>query len=374
MQNTAIRTTGAQWDFLEPVIRPADARMLHGVIASAGSGLYVTYPKGQVLVQKNDFTNNWAKLGTSGYGGAGTSRPRLLKYQITVNDAGQWQLGGTWFTVGNEIHEGSVDMYDKGFFKISELTGATGGGTNEVQTETYGAGVNGGTKTIQVTNPVTGEAQPTAALAWNASAATIQAALEALPHIEVNDIIVSGSAGGPYTYTFSGGQYAGRPIDPIGVQTNNLGISGVYGGATDVIATTTEGASGGKNEVQTETVTATGGTRTVTIVNPNTLESQTTGALAYNASAATIQAALEGLSNVAVGDVAVTGTGPYVYTFGGNFAGKNIAAIVIGTGSLTGGTSTVAETTAGVDDFSAIGAISQNGPIGILELGAATPV
>lgn len=373
MQNTAIRNTGAQWLFLEPVMNPSFARTIHGVLKSAGAGLYVTYPQGQWLVQKNDFTNEWAKVGTSGYGGAGTARPRLLKYPVIVNDAGVWQLGDTWFSVGNEFHEGSVDMYYKGYFKLSEITGNIGGGTNAVQIATEGAGINGGTFTIEVTDPVSGVSQTTAALAYNASAATIQAALEALPNVETNDIIVSGSAAGPYTFTFSGGHYAGRPVPLLEIQAFNLSISGVFGGATFTVADSVVGASGGKNEVQTETVTATGGTRTLTITNPNTGEAQTTGALAYNASAATIQAALEGLSNVAVGDVAVTGTGPYVYTFGGQYAGHNVAAIAIGVGSLTGGSSTMADTTVGVEDFSQLGTIIQTAPIGIIELGAAAP-
>lgn len=374
MQNTPIRTTGRQFAILEPVIHPEVARELHGVVKPASASSYDTYPMGQVMVQKNDGSNLWAKMGTSGYGAAGNSRPRLLKYPIIVNDAGQWQIGPIWFTVGGDIHEGSVDMFYKGFFKISELTGNAGGGVNAVQTETLGVGVDGGTLRIAITNPITGEAHFTDPLAWNATAAVRQAALEALPNVEVNDVIVSGSAGGPYTYTFSGGNYAGRPVADLEIETFNLKIGSVSGGGTDVILTTTAGVSGSKNEVQTETVTATGGTRTLTITNPNTGEAQTTGAIAYNANAATIQAALEGLSNVAVGDVVVSGTGPYLYTFGGNYAGKNIAAIVVGVGSLTGGTSTVAETTAGVDDLSTVGAIVQTYPIGIIELGAATPV
>lgn len=102
------------------------------------------------------------------------------------------------------------------------------------------------------------------------------------------------------------------------------------------------------NEVQTATVTGapTGGTFTLT------WNSQTTTAIAYNATAATVQAALEALSNIDVGDVTVTGAagGPYTVTFGGQYLGDNVAAMTASGASLTGGTSpgvTIATATAG---------------------------
>ncbi|MGS2592131.1 hypothetical protein [Streptomyces hebeiensis] len=101
------------------------------------------------------------------------------------------------------------------------------------------------------------------------------------------------------------------------------------------------------NEVQSVTITGgpTGGTFTLTF------SGQTTGAIAYNATAATVQTALEALSNINPGDLAVTGNagGPYAVTFGGAYLGDNVAQMTA-TASLTGGTTpgvTVATTTAG---------------------------
>jgi hypothetical protein len=101
------------------------------------------------------------------------------------------------------------------------------------------------------------------------------------------------------------------------------------------------------NEVQTVTVTGspTGGTFTLTY------SGQTTAAIAYNATAAAVQSALEALSNVNPGDITVTGNagGPYTLTFGGQYLGDNVAQLTA-TASLTGGTTpgvTVATTTAG---------------------------
>ncbi len=101
------------------------------------------------------------------------------------------------------------------------------------------------------------------------------------------------------------------------------------------------------NEVQTATITGgpTGGTFTLTF------SGQTTAAIAYNATAAQVQTALEALSNVNPGDITVTGNagGPYTLTFGGQYLGDNVASATA-TASLTGGTTpgvTMATTTAG---------------------------
>jgi hypothetical protein len=101
------------------------------------------------------------------------------------------------------------------------------------------------------------------------------------------------------------------------------------------------------NEVQTLTVTGapTGGTFTITWAG------QTTAAIAYNATAAVVQAALVALSNIAAGDVVVTGNagGPWTLTWGGTQLGEDVAAPTT-TESFTGGTTpdiTIATTTAG---------------------------
>lgn len=125
----------------------------------------------------------------------------------------------------------------------------------------------------------------------------------------------------------------------------------------------------GSSEVQTETVTATGGTRTLTVTDLDG-GTQTTTALAFNANAAAIQAALEALSNVAPGDIVVSGAGPYVYTFGGVYGGRDIPLIVVNTGSLTGGSSSFAQT----GPLNTVGRlISGNYTSGLISLGEATP-
>jgi hypothetical protein len=105
---------------------------------------------------------------------------------------------------------------------------------------------------------------------------------------------------------------------------------------------------GGTSEVTslTKSGTISGGTFTITY------SAQTTAAIAWDATAAQVQAALEALSNVAPGDVAVSGgpivTAPFILTWRGNLLG-NITQPTADATSLTGSTPgiTVATDTGG---------------------------
>jgi len=103
------------------------------------------------------------------------------------------------------------------------------------------------------------------------------------------------------------------------------------------------------NEAQTVTITGTptGGTFTLTY------SGQTTSTIAYNATAATVLAALQALSNIGDNDVSVTGGPgpgtPYVVTFKGVLGGTDVAQMTAAH-TFTGGTSpniAVSTTTAG---------------------------
>lgn len=68
--------------------------------------------------------------------------------------------------------------------------------SNAVQVVTINGGPAAGTFTL------TYRGQTTAAIAYNATAATVKAALEALSNVGAGNVNVAGSAGGPYTITF----------------------------------------------------------------------------------------------------------------------------------------------------------------------------
>jgi hypothetical protein len=98
----------------------------------------------------------------------------------------------------------------------------------------------------------------------------------------------------------------------------------------------------GSSEVNVVTITGgpSGGTFTITV------NGQTTAGIAYNAIASVVQTALEALSNVAPGDVTVTGSagGPYTLTWDGALANTDVTISSSGA-SLTGGTTPAATTT-----------------------------
>lgn len=110
-----------------------------------------------------------------------------------------------------------------------------------------------------------------------------------------------------------------------------------------ITATGKYGPYGGRaNEQQTITLTAAaGGTFTVTF------DGETTGNIAYNATAATVQTALLTLSNINTGDVAVTGEagGPYTVEFTGQYAAMNVPAVTVAD-STTGEGHSIAVATA----------------------------
>ena len=138
---------------------------------------------------------------------------------------------------------------------------------------------------------------------------------------------------------FTEGTHYADGYIPSGTVLGKITASGLYGPY-----------AGSAAEAQTVTITGTptGGTFTLT------WQGETTAAIAYNATAAAVESALEGLSMINAGDVTVTGGPgpgtPYVVTFGGQYAGDNVAQMTTSGASLTGGStpaSAVTTTTAG---------------------------
>lgn len=105
------------------------------------------------------------------------------------------------------------------------------------------------------------------------------------------------------------------------------------------------------NDVDTITMTGTGGKWALTIENNN--GRYTISDLAYNiATTTTLQTAIQGMPNIGAGNVLVTGTAgtSYVLTGAGALAGYPIGIVTVdptngGVTPLTGGTATVVHTT-----------------------------
>ncbi len=112
-------------------------------------------------------------------------------------------------------------------------------GTNEVQTVTL-AGPTAGTFTLTLYD-LYGIAYTSAAIAYDADAATLQAAIDvalaSLTGFTAADISVAGSAGGPYTLTYDGSSVSARPQNLLTIDGTGLT------GGTPVTTRTTTGVS-----------------------------------------------------------------------------------------------------------------------------------
>lgn len=224
---------------------------------------------------------------------------------------------------------------------VAEVTGVAG--TDEIQSVTHPDDApTGGTWSMDW------NAEGPTAVAWNASASTIQTALEGYATPVAGDILVTGAVGGPYTFTYA--QNLENSVQPDITADGDL-VSG-----RPVILGVSQEAVAGVDEIQTVSIpaAATGGTFTLTF------DGQTTDTIAYNADGAAVDAKLEALSNIGAGDVAVVGSagGPWVVTFG-TALGDAPQADITGNGALLASFNvTVVETQVGgggVNEIQTIG-------------------
>ena len=268
------------------------------------------------------------------------------RWTITKISANAFQLDGS---VGNGDWSSALGPN----MRVTTLQNGTGG-ANAVQSLEFSNTATGGTFVLYF------EGEPTTAIAYNATAATIQAALRLLSTVGLEGVTCTG---GPIdttavTITFSN-ELASQAVSLITVDYT--------GAASTIAATVTQTGSTGQNEIQTLDLlnTPTGGTFTVTF------DGQTTGAIAYNANAATVEAALESLSNITVADLTTTGgvlPGTAITVeFGGTLAEANVAQMTINPSNLTGGPSIAISTptpgAAGTDEWHYIDPSGNSGVI-----------
>jgi hypothetical protein len=220
----------------------------------------------------------------------------------------------------------------------SQLTGTTGvsvttttagqRGFDQVEQVGFTASSNitGGTFTLSYLG------HTTAALAYNASAATVQSAVQALPGIGSGNVAVTTLSTGPDTFTWQitfQGSLADAEVGQVTANPGSITVSSGSASADNSIIT--YGSSqGGIDAVQQVTVNGgVGGTFTLTY------QGATTAAIAYNASAQTVQTDLWALSTIGTENVSVSGNagGPWSVTFQGNLADESVSNL---TGNSSG--------------------------------------
>ena len=211
---------------------------------------------------------------------------------------------------------------------LSIATTTQGGPLNEVQrvgvTSTYC--LTGGTFTLNYNG------QTTAAISYNATAAQVQAALEALTNIAPGDVVVTklqeSMSAQEWKLAFQGA-LGGANLVQTTIDATNVSA---MGSKTEIEATDAQGSTGG-DEVQTVTLSnATGGTFRLAF------EGYVTAPLASNATAAQVESALEALNSV--DNVTVTGNagGPWTVTFGGTHSNTNVSRLDGDASSASNGT------------------------------------
>lgn len=153
----------------------------------------------------------WANLGTTQI----TDEINMVDWSITGLKDARWAANRA-----NASFAGHVDLYPKTAVKFTLLEGSVArpvissliGGTtyflridaqssvltDNYQVVTINGGPTGGNFTL------TYKTQTTASIAYNATAAQVASALQALTAIGATGCTVSGSAGGPYTVTLTG--------------------------------------------------------------------------------------------------------------------------------------------------------------------------
>jgi hypothetical protein len=193
-----------------------------------------------------------------------------------------------------------------GSITVTELQ-AGNGSQDEVQQITINA--SAGTFTL------TWGGQTTTALPWNIDPTSLETELQLLSSIGSGNIAVTdGAAGGPFTVEFTGA---------LGLASRAL-----FTYDASLLS------QGGANEIQTFAIDADGGTFRLSADGGLNY----TSALAYNASASTVQTALQGLTAVGSGNCTVsydsTG-GVYTVTFIGSLASTAVGLLTVDASSLT---------------------------------------
>ncbi len=142
---------------------------------------------------------------------------------VTINREKIYELGN-YFSLGTVLDTPDMSFSLESFDVSAEfealLLNKTFSVDNGTQIATIGGSPTGGDFTLSYGG------QTTAAIPYNASAAAVQTALEALSTIAPGDVTVDGNAGGPYTIAFSAAYLTANPATAVTSSAAGLTPSG----------------------------------------------------------------------------------------------------------------------------------------------------
>ncbi|WP_183940553.1 beta strand repeat-containing protein, partial [Sphingorhabdus rigui] len=192
--------------------------------------------------------------------------------------------------------------------------------------------------------------QTTGDIAFDASAAIIQAALQGLSTIGAGNVLVSVAAPSgnetAFALTFTGA-LAANNVAAIAV-TNSLNVDATVSVSTQVQGGGSVELGQGLNTIQTlSTVGATSGTFTISLIG------ETSTPLNYNATSVQIEAALARLSSIGMNNVQVTAgqaSGTFVIKFIGRLSGSSVDLLTISS-SVNGTAPSIQLTQVGTPTF-----------------------
>jgi hypothetical protein len=263
-----------------------------------------------------EFANNFARA-LSAADGTTIAADEGASFIVSGLEGGVYrvEIAGTWggrdFSLNLAPPSGvyfNLSRASDGTVSIDQVQQGSSSGVDEIQTVTILGGPDGGTF------PLTFQGQTTAGIAFDAAAADVKTALEALSNVTTVTVTKSGTT---YAVTFT---------DPGDQDLQQMTGSAASLTGGNVLVSTTQASVAAKNEKQQVSLTnnPTGGTFTLTW-DPGAGD-ETTGNIAHDASASTVQTALEGLTTPTAGDFSVTGSdgGPWVLEFKGTYAATNV--------------------------------------------------
>lgn len=259
----------------------------------------------------------------------GSGNCTVTKTSDSNDDIYELEFNGS--LAANTVATAIVELTStKPLIRTTQAGATTGTPQNELQT------VDCGNASFSFTLTLAG--QTTASILPGDSAATMQTRLQDLSNVVSVSVTKTGSV---FTIEFTDidGSANQSQLTASDYSTSSTGVHRLTVSVASHVVRVDE------QQTITLTGTPTGGTFTLTF------DGQTTASIAYNASASTIDTALENLSNIGSGDLTVSGSagGPWVVTFGGSLAGTDVALMTGNGASLTGGSGqslTVASVTA----------------------------